>query len=149
MNWLLIVVLLLIVFRVYRGYKKGAIHMILSFSALIISVLLTGFLGPVVSRQLCESEIVLGYVSDAVNESLGIEDAMLETTNQIAGAVTGQKIDQSQQQEAINKIGLPSSINDTIMSGLHLLYFFVINQNIFFRIWYWEEIGYPCFKLTV
>ena len=119
MNWLLIVVLLLIVFRVYRGYKKGAIHMILSFSALIISVLLTGFLGPVVSRQLCESEIVLGYVSDAVNESLGIEDAMLETKNQIARAVTGQKIDQSQQQEAINKIGLPSSINDTIMSGLH------------------------------
>lgn len=117
MNWLLVIVLLLIGFRIYRGYKKGAIHMMLSFAALILSVVVTGFLGPVFSQHLCDSKIIVGYVSDAVNKSLGVESSVQKATGQMTDHSINRGINQQQQEELLQQLGLPQNINKALLKG--------------------------------
>lgn len=120
MNWLLILVLILIAGLAYRGYKKGLIHMILSVAVILLSVIITGILGPVISKSLCESEIVLNYVSEGVNEGLGIEENMNKMTKQAAGKLRGNKatnatnIGEQEQKKIISKLELPDILTESI-----------------------------------
>lgn len=121
MNWLLLVVIAVIAGLAYRGYKKGFIRMVLSVAVILLSVVITGILAPVISRSLCESEIVLNYVSDGVNEGLGIEENMNRLTQQAAGNIRGGqksvKLGETEQKSIIAKLDLPDILTDTIANS--------------------------------
>lgn len=119
MNWLVVVVVLIVAVNAYRGYKKGAIRMLLGLGALIGSVIVTGFLGPVISDSLCGSQIVMDYVSDSVNDSLRIEENINKTIEQTAGKVYTEKtkLTSTQQEKTVEALGLPSSIVDSVLEG--------------------------------
>ena len=121
MNWLLLVVIIAIAGLTYRGYRKGVIRMVLSVAVILLSVVVTGILAPVISKSLCESEIVLTYVSDGVNGGLGIEEHINELTKQAAGNIRGGqnsiKIGEKQQKSIIANLELPDILTDTIANN--------------------------------
>ena len=122
MNWLLVMVLAVIVGFTIWGYRKGAILMFLSFGTIVLSVIITGTIGPVVSDSLCKSQVVLDYVSDAVNDGLGIESRMEKMTDEMVGKITNtsgkKKLNQKQQKQAIDKLALPETIRETLTEGI-------------------------------
>lgn len=121
MNWLLLIVIVVIAGLAYRGYRKGFIRMVLSVAVILLSVVITGILAPVISKSLCESEIVLNYVSEGVNEGLGIEESMNQLTRQAAGNIrSGQKsveLGESEQKNIIEKLALPRILTDSIANS--------------------------------
>lgn len=121
MNWLLLVVLAIIAGLTYRGYRKGFIGMVLSVAVILLSVVITGVLAPVISKSLCESEIVLNYVSDGVNEGLGIEENMNRLTQQAAGNIRGKQksvsLEAREQKNIIKKLDLPDILTDSITNS--------------------------------
>lgn len=123
MNWLLVVVMAVVAGLAYRGYKKGLIRMVLSVAVIVLSVVVTGILGPVISKSLCESKVVLNYVSDGVNEGLEIEENLNKMTQQAAGSIRGNKKDYSQildikeQKSVIANLDLPDLLTDSVMDS--------------------------------
>lgn len=121
MNWLLILVIIVIGGLAYRGYKKGLIRMVLSLATIILSVIITGVLGPVVSKSLCDSEVVLNYVSDGVNQGLGIEKSMSDMSEQMAAGIRGEdntiKIGEKDRKSFISGLDLPDLLSDSLLDG--------------------------------
>ena len=120
MNWLLLVVLIIIGGLTYRGYKKGLIQMVLSFGVIICSVIITGILGPAISKGLCESEIVLKYVAEKVNEGFEIEENLNEFTEQAVDKLKNDKknqINNTEQTKFIEGLNLPNVLTDAVMES--------------------------------
>lgn len=120
MNWLLLVVIITVVGLAYRGYKKGFIRMVLSVAVILLSVVITGILAPVISKSLCESEIILTYVSDGVNEGLGIQENINKLTKQAAGNIRGGqsvKLGETERKNIIENLELPDILTDTIANN--------------------------------
>lgn len=118
MNGLLLVVIGTIVFCTYRGYKKGLVPMVLALATWGISIAFTGFLGPVVAERLCQSEIVLEYVSEQVNDNLKIEECLYQSVEQTVGRVSIEgktKLNKQQQEATIASLSLPKLVTDTIV----------------------------------
>lgn len=119
MNALVIAVLLIIILMTVRGYHKGLIRMGYSLITIILSFAITGMLAPVVANRMCESEVIVGYISDSVNESMGIEDKMYEATEQtVSGLKSNKKINTEQQEGFIKELGLPGAITETLLTGV-------------------------------
>lgn len=123
MNWLLILVVAVVAGLAYRGYKKGLIQMVLSVVVIILSVVVTGIFAPVISKSLCESKVVLNYVSDGVNEGLGIEKNLKKMTQQAAGSIRGKKnnntkkLNEKERKSVIANLDLPDLLTDSIMDS--------------------------------
>ncbi len=119
MNWLLLVVVIIILALTYNGYKKGLVSMMLSIGTLILSIMITGFLGPIFSDSLCGSQIIMDYVSEQVNENLGIE----QTMNAAIDAATGKNIKDNiaisskMQENIVEQLGLPNLISSSVLDG--------------------------------
>lgn len=114
MNWLLMVVVGIVGIFTYRGYKKGIVKMAFSLTTLIFSVVITYFLAPAISDSMCDSEIIVGYMSEMVNESFGIEEALLQMTQEAMGTTWNTQ----QQRELLNSVGLPEAITDSVLSDI-------------------------------
>lgn len=119
MNWLLLVVAIVILGLAYRGYKKGLVSMVLSVGTLILSIMITGFLGPIFSDSLCDSQIIMDYVSEQVNTNLGIE----QTMNDAIDAATGKNkkedttISSKLQENIVKQLGLPNLVSSSVLDG--------------------------------
>lgn len=78
MNILTIIVILYLIMEIYRGYKRGAVRMILSLVGTMIVFALSLILMPYVSQFLCEytsidetvSEEIDAYVSEKIEDTL-------------------------------------------------------------------------------
>lgn len=119
MNWLLFVVIIVVLGFAYNGYRKGLVSMILSVGTLIFSIIITGFLGPIFSESLCGSQIIMGYVSEQVNENLAIE----QTMNNAIDVATGKNIKDNMaissklQENIIEQLELPDLISSSVLDG--------------------------------
>lgn len=119
MNWLLFAVIVIILGLTYRGYKKGLISMVLSVVILILGVMITGFLGPIFSNSLCQSQIIMDYVSEQVNINLKIEQTMDEAIDVATGKNQKEDITISSklQQNIVEHLGLPSLVSSSVLDG--------------------------------
>ena len=96
MNWLLLVVIIVVLGFAYNGYRKGLVSMILSVGTLIFSIIITGFLGPIFNESLCGSQIIMGYVSEQVNENLAIEQTMNNAIDELDRALSDSILTESE-----------------------------------------------------
>ena len=119
MNWLVIVVGIVILGLAYRGYKKGLVAMALSVGTLILSIMLTGFLGPIFSDSLCGSQIIMDYVSEQVNTNLAIEQTMDDAIDVATGQNRKQDmtISSKLQENIIEQLGLPNLVSSSVLDG--------------------------------
>lgn len=119
MNWLLLVVITVIFLLTYHGYKKGLVSMILSIGTLVLSIMITGLLGPIFSDSLCSSRIIMDYVSEQVNENLAVE----KTMNNAIDVATGKNrkdnvaISSKVQENIVEQLGLPNVISSSVLDG--------------------------------
>lgn len=119
MNWLLLIVVVVILGFAYRGYKKGLVLMILSAGTLILSIMITGFLGPIFSDSLCDSRIIMDYVSEQVNANLGIEQTMNDAIDMATGKNTKEDvtIPSKLQETIVEQLGLPNLVSSSVLDG--------------------------------
>lgn len=119
MNWLFFVVVIVILGLAYRGYKKGLVSMILSVGTLILSIMITGFLGPIFSDSLCRSQIIMDYVSDQVNTDLRIEQTMNDAIDMATGKNKKEDITISSklQENIVEQLGLPNLVSSSVLDG--------------------------------
>ena len=120
MNWLLVVIAIILITLTYQGYKKGLIRMILSLGVIVCSIVITGILGPAISKGLCESEIVLPYVSEKVNEGFKIEQNLNEFTEQTVGKLKNNKkkpISNKEQTRFVEELELPNILTDAVIEN--------------------------------
>lgn len=123
MNWLLILTLTIIAGFAIRGYKKGIIKMAISLLSILFSITAAFTLAPFISDSLCNSEIVLDYVSDQVNEKLGIEKSCIDITNNMVSSLkpTDKKgstnINAAQKKAMIKKLTLPEKIKNSMLEN--------------------------------
>lgn len=119
MNWLLFVVVIVILGLAYRGYKKGLVSMILSVGTLILSIMITGFLGPIFSDSLCDSQIIMDYVSEQVNANLGIEQTMNDAIDMATGKNKKEDVTVSSklQENVVEQLGLPNLVSSSVLDG--------------------------------
>lgn len=93
--------------------------MVLSVGTLILSIMITGFLGPIFSDSLCGSRIIMDYVSEQVNTSLGIE----QTMNDAIDVATGKKekedmtVSSKLQKSIVEQLGLPNLVSSSVLDG--------------------------------
>lgn len=119
MNGLVIVVLFIIIFMTVRGYHKGLIKMGYSLLTIILSFAITGMLAPVMANRMCGSEIIVAYISDSVNESMGIEDKMYDATEKTVGELKyNKKMNNRQQEGFIKELGLPGAMTEALLTGV-------------------------------
>lgn len=123
MNWLLIVTLAVIIGFAIRGYRKGIIKMVISLASMILSVMAAFVLAPIISENLCNSEIVLNHISEWVNEGLGIEESCIDITDNMVNSIkgTGKKdtmsMSTAQKEELIENLTLPEKIKNSMLEN--------------------------------
>ena len=124
MNWLLIVVAAVIAGFGIRGYQKGIIKMTISIISMVLGIVIAFTLSPMISDSLCNSDIVRNYVSQWVNEGLGIEEKCLEMTDNMVNSIKGtdkkesEKISVTQKKEVIENLKLPEKIKNSISENI-------------------------------
>lgn len=122
-NWLLIITLAIIIGFTIHGYQKGIIKMALSLFSMILSILVAFILAPTFSESLCNSEIVLNYFSEWVNEGLGIEEKCVDITNNMVNGIkeTNKKdkknMSVAQKEALIDKLILPKKIKNVMLKN--------------------------------
>lgn len=123
MNWLLIITLAIIIGFTIRGYQKGIIKMAISLFSMILSIVVAFILAPTFSESLCNSEIVLNYFSEWVNEGLGIEEKCVDITNNMVNGIkeTNKKdtknMSVAQKEALIDKLILPKKIKNAMLKN--------------------------------
>lgn len=119
MNWLLVGVIAVILLMIIRGYQKGFIQMALSIFALFLSIVITGFLGPIFSDSLCGSQIIMDYMTEQVNEGLRVEETLNKTIDLATGQSTAgnTKLTGTMQEMVVRQLGLPESMNVSMLEG--------------------------------
>lgn len=122
MNWLLVIVLSIIAGFTIWGYRKGVILMFLSFGTVVLSVVITGIVGPSVGNSLCKNQEIMDTVSDAVNENMGIEKCLNDLLEQKVGKYTGEteqkKLNQKEREQAMSVLELPETIKNNVVQGV-------------------------------
>lgn len=123
MNWLLIAVIVILGGFTVRGYQKGIIKMIISVLSMVLSLIIAFIAAPVISENLCNSETVLNYVSERVNEGLGIEKSCVDITDSVADGIKGTNkkgtanMNAAQKEELIGYLALPEKIKSTMLEN--------------------------------
>lgn len=70
MNWMLIIVIATLVFYSLRGRRKGFIKTVFTIFSTIISILLTMWLVPYVSKVVQSNDDIVNYVSENISSKL-------------------------------------------------------------------------------
>lgn len=104
MNILLIIILAFIIVSAVMGMKRGLIKTIFAMFSLIASLILTAIFCPVVSRKMLESEKIVSFFSEKVNDVLDLEKLAEKANGEIASA----------QEKFFDSLPLPESIKDDL-----------------------------------
>lgn len=97
--------------------------MMLSLFSLIFSIIAAFVLAPLISENLCNSKIVVDYVSDRVNEGLEIEKSCVDITDNMVSGIKGtnkkekNNMTVTQKKEIIEKLTLPDKIKNSMLEN--------------------------------
>lgn len=106
MNVLLIVVIIILALNAFAGLQRGLIKTLFSIFSLIIALLLTVFISPSISSRLQNSEKVMNYFTEKVDEILNLEENLKEVGNKAAD-----------QLKVIDELPLPKSIKSSLIKN--------------------------------
>lgn len=87
-NWLFWVVLVVLLFYVYFGYKKGIVSIVLSIAVLLGSMLLTSIIAPVVSNFVMDNTKIYESIQKSTYESMKKNNVVRDAINK-SGEETG------------------------------------------------------------
>lgn len=71
MNWILILVLLIMVFSIIRGYRKGFLHIVYSLIAWLIALLFVAWTMPYINEYLVDHTMVYEKIEASFEEAIG------------------------------------------------------------------------------
>lgn len=106
MNVLLIVVIIILALNAFAGLQRGLIKTLFSIFSLIIALLLTVFISPSISSRLQNSEKVMNYFTEKVDEILNLEENLKEVGSKAAD-----------QLKVIDELPLPKSIKSSLIKN--------------------------------
>ncbi len=102
MNWLLILVLGALVFYSLNGRRRGLIKTVFIMFSTIISLVVTGWIAPVISKEVQKNERIINLVSDKVEKVVDFTDV-------------GSKI--SDEVNFIDKLSIPSVMKNALLEN--------------------------------
>ena len=105
MNWVLIVVLLIMVLSVVRGYRKGFLHIVYSLIAWLIALLFVTWTMPHINNYIVEHTTIYEKIEASFEERIG----------QKAKEQTQEEINENGDEIAALGINLPESVTQNIL----------------------------------
>lgn len=102
MNWLLILVIVVLAFYSLNGRRRGLIKTVFIMFSTIISLVVTGWIAPVVSKEVQKNDRIISSVSDKVGKVLDFSGV-------------GTKI--SDEVNFIDKLSIPSAMKNALLEN--------------------------------
>lgn len=106
-NWLLIVVLFIIAFFAYRGYKMGLMRILFSVVSVIITLVISVVLTPYVSSVLYSNEALVKNIEEKVQSTLKQKE---DTNTNINTENSEESLEQ-----IMGQVGIPKIIQENIL----------------------------------
>lgn len=99
MNWLLIVVLAILLFSTWNGYRKGLIKTIFSMISVVAALLITTFFAPIIAAEIPEDSTVYEFIYEKVENTIPIQS------------------NDKQEKDVIESLTLPQSLKDSLIEN--------------------------------
>lgn len=106
MNWVLVVVLLIIVLSVIRGYRKGFLHIVYSLVAWLLALVFVAWTMPYINNYIVEHTTIYEKIEASCEEIIG----------QKAKEQTQEEIMEKEDEFSALGINLPESVTQSILN---------------------------------
>lgn len=102
MNWLLILVVGVLVFYSLNGRRRGLIKTVFIMFSTIISLVVTGWIAPVVSKEVQKNERIINFVSEKVEKVVDFTGVGPKTSDEV---------------NFIDKLSIPSVMKNALLEN--------------------------------
>lgn len=102
MNWLLIAVAIILIGFSINGRRKGFIRTVFTLFSTIVSLMVTVWVSPVLSKQVQENEKIMNFMTDKIEKIITFKDSGDKVTDQV---------------EFINKLPMPNAIKHSLVEN--------------------------------
>ncbi|WFR57591.1 CvpA family protein [Anaerocolumna sp. AGMB13025] len=102
MNWLVILVIIVLAGYAFNGHRRGFIRTVFTLFSTILSLILTMWVSPVISKELQKNDKIMNFVTEKVEKVITFTDEGNKITDQV---------------NFINKLPLPKIMKHTLIEN--------------------------------